>query len=130
MGNEINEFSQNEYSRVLDLYNASKKELSQTECEDILIQEGAGYHQAKDGAYFYLHHREHQIATISMTQDKYDKMLDRFGAKDRQQMECIKYLENKDFSYGQSKSAVYKYFKNRNLLKKSTYQYKKMNGHL
>ncbi|HCY87501.1 MAG TPA: hypothetical protein DHV36_20370 [Desulfobacteraceae bacterium] len=120
MANEIKTFSQKEYSRILDLYHARTNGLSQTECEDILVQEGASYQQAKNGAYIYLHHGEHQILTHRMKQNEYDEILDKFEAINKTSMECIKHLESAGFNYGQSKNAVYKYRKARGLIRKST----------
>ncbi len=116
MTDRIQNNSQSEYSRILDLNNARKKRLSHTECERILMNAGASYEQAKNGSYVYLRHGNHQVAIIRATQDEYDVILDKFNAREKKPQDCIKHLENKGFSYGQSKTAVYKYRRKRNLI--------------
>jgi hypothetical protein len=118
MNEQIRFFIQNEYSRILDLNNARSRGLSQTECERILIDAGATYEQAKNGSYVYLHHGDHLKPKIRTTQDEYDQILDNFNAPQKSSIECIRYLENGGFSYGQAKTAVYKYRSNRNLIRK------------
>ena len=48
---------------------------------------------------------------------EYDKILDTFDAFKKRPQECIKHLEQMGFSYGQSKTAVYKYRVKKNLIK-------------
>lgn len=117
----IRYFGQNEYSRVLDQHNARARGLSQTECERILIDAGASYEQAKNGSYVYLHHSNHQKAKRRTTQDEYDRILDDFNARSKAPKECIRHLKSLDFSYGQAKTAVYKYRVSRNLIRKRYY---------
>ena len=109
MNERIQHFSQNEYTRILDKYNAYAKGLSHSECERILIDAGASHEQAKNGAYVYLHHGNHLIAKCRTTQDEYNKILDNFDAPNKTPKECIRHLEGMDFSYGQAKSAIYNY---------------------
>ncbi len=118
MNDQIQYFGQIEYSRILDLKNARSRGLSQTECVMILIDAGASYEQAKNGSYVYLHHGNHLIAETRMTQDEYDQILDDFKAPKKRPIECIRHLESIDSSYGQAKTAVYKYRTNRNLIGK------------
>ena len=118
MKEQIQFFGQKEYSRILDLHNARKKGLSQTDCEGILIDAGTSHEQAKNGAFVYLHHGDHQTASILGSQGEYDQMLDDFGAQNKSHKKCVEHLENKKYSYHQANSAVYKYRKNRNLIKK------------
>ena len=115
---QIRCFEQNEYSRVLNLKNARSKGLSQTECVRILIDAGATYEQAKNGSYVYLHHNNHLKAKSRTTQDEYDRILDNFNAPQKRPIECIRHLESMKFSYGQAKTAVYKYRLNNNLIRK------------
>ena len=117
MKEQIQYYGQSEYSRILDKNNARNKRLTQTECEDILMNAGASYEQAKNGAYVYIHHGEHQKATIRSTQDEYDKILNEFKASNKRPQVCIKHLEGMGYSYGQAKTAVYKYRVNRNLIR-------------
>lgn len=116
MNDQLHFYGQDEYSRILDKNNARIRGLSQTDCEKILMDAGASYDQAKNGSYVYLHHGEHQKATIRSTQTEYDKILDTFHAFKKRPQECIKHLEKMGFSYGQSKTAVYKYRVKRNLI--------------
>ena len=116
MSEQIRYFGQDEYSRILDLKNARSRGLSQTECERILIDAGASYEQAKNGSYVYLHHGNHLKAKTRTTQDEYDRILDDFKASKKRSIECIRHLESMGFSYGQAKTAVYKYRSNRNLI--------------
>ena len=118
MNEQIEYFGQDEYSRILDLKNARSRGLSQTECERILIDAGASYEQAKNGAYVYLHHGDHLKSKNRTTQDEYDQILDNFYARKKRSIECIRHLEGIGFSYGQAKTAVYKYRLKRNLIGK------------
>ena len=47
---KLSHFSQIEYSRILDINDARNKDLSQSECENILVAAGATAMQAKNGA--------------------------------------------------------------------------------
>ncbi len=118
MDAQIKHFGQKEYVRILDQKNARARGLSQTQCEKILIDAGASYQQAKNGSYVYLHHGNHLIANRRTTQDEYDHILDDFNAGNMAPQHCIKHLEEKGFSYGQAKTAVYKYRVRRNLIGK------------
>ena len=118
MNERIQYFSQDEYTRILHQHNARARGLSQTGCEKILIDAGASYEQAKNGAYVYLHHGNHLIANRRTTQDEYDQILDDFDARNMAPKECIRHLEVMGFSYGQAKTAVYKYRVSRNLIGK------------
>ena len=117
MNDQLHYFGQKEYSRILEQNNASVKGLSQTECERILMNAGASHEQAKNGSYVYLHHGNHQQSAIHSTQSEYDTILDKFNASSKRPQECIKYLEEMGYSYGQSKTAVYKYRVKRNLIR-------------
>lgn len=116
MCDPIRFFGQQEYTRVLDNHPGRAKRLSQTACEKILIDHGASYHQAKDGAYVYLHHGGFNPATSRTTQSEYDQILDEFGATRRTYMECVEHLEGLGFTYGQAKTAVHKYRQKRRLI--------------
>lgn len=115
----IQDFSQNEYNRVLNEHSAAIKGLSQTECEDILIKHGASQGQAKNGAYVYIHHEGNASGKgRNGNQDEYTEILDKFGAPQKQPQECICYLEALGFRYGQSKTAVYNYRRDKGLIRK------------
>lgn len=102
-------FSQQEYSRLLDGHNARKRALSQSECEGLLMSTGATKQQAKNGAYVYLHHGDKVRTGRRGTKSEYEEILNRFDAMSKTSQECIRHLESLDFSYGQSKTAVYNY---------------------
>jgi hypothetical protein len=111
--------SQPEYNRVLNEHSAGIKGLSQTECENILIKNGASHEQAKNGAYVYIHHDGNESGTRrNGNQDDYTEILDKFGAPQKRPQECIRYLESLGFRYGQSKTAVYNYRRNKGLIRK------------
>jgi hypothetical protein len=95
----ITHFGQSEYTRVLDNHGARRRSLSQSGREAILMEHGADYEQAKNGAYVYIHHARHQIASRPGTQEQYDRLLDGFGARRKRPMECIRFLESQGFSY-------------------------------
>ncbi len=57
-------------------------------------------------------------ATNECYRNEYDRILDDFNAQNKPPKECIRHLEGMDFSYGQAKTAVYKYRFNRNLIGK------------
>lgn len=116
---KLTRFSQEEYSRLLDSHRARQRALSQGECEHLLITAGASYEQAKNGAYVYLHHGSHVTATRRASQSEYDGILNKFGARSKQPQECIQHLEGLGFSYGQAKTAVYKYRVNHGLIGRS-----------
>jgi len=118
MNERIQHFKQSKYTRILDKYNAHEKGLSYSQCEKILIDAGASYEQAKNGAYVYLHHKNHLKTGPKMTQEEYDQILDNFDACNMKPKECIGHLEVMGFSYGQAKTAVYNYRDNINLIKR------------
>lgn len=105
------------YSKILDTHHARKQGLSQSECVRILMSAGATYHQAKNGAYVYIHHGAHMRSNMDGTQEEYAKILDDFNATARMRKECINHLEELGYSYGQANSAVYNYRKRRGLIK-------------
>lgn len=115
MCQELIEFSQAEYCRVLN--NHSGRQLSNADCIKILMQHGASYNQAKNGAYIYLHHGSHLIASHKGKQEDYNKLLDNINGYSLSNMECIRYLENLGFSQGQARSAAYNYRRAKNLIK-------------
>ena len=86
-------------------------------CEEYLIGLGATPEQAKNGAYNYLHHYEHLVATKSGTREKYDQHLDDFRAATKRPIECIRFLEHLGYSAGQAKSAVHSYRSRRGLIR-------------
>lgn len=106
---DIKYFSQNEYNRVLDSYSSHARKFGQTKCEEILINHGASLHQAKNGAYVYLHHNGNLGGTLPGTREEYKRILDEFNAKNKTSQQCVKYLESLGYSYGQAKTAVYNY---------------------
>jgi len=109
-------FKQQEYTRVLDEHGARRQALSQTACEKILIEHGAAYHQAKDGAYVYLRHGGFDPAISRTSQSEYDRMLDKFGGIRRSYIECVEHLKDLGFTYGQAKSAVHRYREKKRLI--------------
>ena len=118
MGKSIQRFSQNEYNRILDEHLAKSKELSQTDCQDILVKHGASYEQAKNGAYVYIHHDGNAKGARRGSREEYAELLDDFEATQKPSQECIQYLESLGFSYGQSKTAVYNYRCDKGLIRK------------
>lgn len=110
--------SQSEYNRVLDAYSAQVRKLTQTQCEDILISHGASSSQAKNGAYVYLHHSGNLEGFRTGSREEYERLLDEFEAGVKPSQQCIQYLESLGYSYGQSKTAVYNYRRDRGLIGK------------
>lgn len=106
---ELTQFSQIEYSRILDLSDARNKGYSQSECENILVAASATAMQAKNGAYVYLHHGSKISATRRASRSEYEHLLNSFKEREKESKECIQHLENMGFSYGQAKMAVYNY---------------------
>ena len=76
----IKYFSQKEYNRILDLHSARKRNLTQTQCERILIGCGTSHSQAKNGAYVYLHHNGDYSSNRNGTKKEYTQLLDKFDA--------------------------------------------------
>jgi hypothetical protein len=109
-------FSQEEYNRVLE--KAGGKKLPHSECVQILMAAGATYKQADNGAYIYLHHGNHLRRSHHGSQSEYERLLDEFGAEERGNMECIRYLESLGFSIGQAKNAVYNYRVKKGLIRR------------
>lgn len=116
MKNMIEKYCQIEYARILDSHNARKNNFTHSDCEDVLIEAGATYEQAKNGAYVYLHHGLSMTATKRGSQEEYDQILDQLKASSIRPIDCIAHLENLGYSYGQAKSAVNKYRKRRGLI--------------
>jgi len=114
MSNHLKNFTQEEYSRILD--KCKGHQLSNAECMKILMDHGASYNQAKNGAYTYLHHGDHLIAKQKGSQNQYNQLLDEFDGTQKSNIDCIRYLESLGFSQGQSKNAVYKYRCKRGLI--------------
>jgi len=110
--------SQQEYSDILDAVNAREKDLSQTDCENILIKNGYTYEQAKNGSYVYLHHGNSLTSKRRGTKEEYAQILDSIRAHEKQPKECIAHLERMGFSYRQAQTAVYNYRKERHLIDK------------
>ena len=118
MVERIQYFCQEEYTRILNQHNARTRSLSQTECEKILMDAGASHEQAKNGAYVYLHHGDYLTMYQRGSQAEYDQILDYFEARNKSPQDCIRHLESMGFSYGQAKTAVYKYRVSRGLIRK------------
>jgi hypothetical protein len=115
MCKNLRKFTQAEYSRVLDNHNGIQ--LSNAECIRILMNHGASYNQAKNGAYTFLHHRLYLKKRRRGSQKEYNQLLDEIDGHSLSNMEFIHYLERRGFSQGQSKNAVYNYRKSRGLIK-------------
>ncbi|MBT5877315.1 MAG: hypothetical protein HOH43_28090 [Candidatus Latescibacteria bacterium] len=115
MCDPIKHFGQPEYTRVLMNHNASG--LSHARCMSILTDHGADSEQAKNGAYQFLHHRESLVTRRSGTQDEYDRILDRFGARQKRPMDCIQHLEQQGYSFNQAKTAIHRYRSKRGLIR-------------
>lgn len=118
MGKTVQRFSQNEYNGILDKYSAKSKGLGQTDCQGILMEHGASYEQAKNGAYVYIHHDGNAKGARQGSREEYAKLLNDFRATQKPPQECIRYLESQGFRYGQSKTAVYNYRCNNGLIRK------------
>jgi hypothetical protein len=114
MVKSLSRFYQKEYYPILQKHGG--RMLGQTECERILVTHGATPTQARNAAYNFLHHGEHLEAHTRGSQSKYDKLLDKFDATKKTNMECIRYLESLGFSVGQAKNAAYKYRVERDLV--------------
>lgn len=108
--------SQVEYNRILDGVKARARRLSQGKCERVLMDHGYSYGQAKNGAYVYLHHGKNLVSKRRGSAKEYAKILDAFGASEREPKDCIAHLEQMDFSYRQAQTAVYKYRRERGLV--------------
>jgi len=80
MRENIRRSMQSEYTRISDNHNAHVRGLSHGDCEKILMDHGASYGQAKNGACVYIDHRGHLSPIQSGSQDKYDQLLDDFGS--------------------------------------------------
>ena len=111
-------FSQSEYNKVLDRHSARSRGLSQTECEDILMTQGASPEQAKNGAYVYIHHGGNTERNRRGSRAEYNELLNKFGASKKTPKECIAYLKSLGFSYRQSQTAVYNYRCHEGLIRK------------
>lgn len=109
---------QTEYNRILDAANARERGLSQEDCEQILVNHGFSYEQAKNGAYVYLHHGKYIFSKRQGSAQQYENILDKFRAEKKEPKECIAHLERMGFSYRQSQTAVYKYRRKRGLIQK------------
>ena len=72
------------------------------------------------GWYFFEDFYKHLVGkkNVFIVAHKYDQILDDFNASKKRSIECIRHLESMGFSYGQSKTAVYKYRVSRNLIGK------------
>ena len=114
----LREFTQREYSRLLEENHARSRGLSQGACERILMDHGASYQQAKNGAYVYLHHSQNTYPKSRATRQEYAELLDGICAKAKRQRECVEYLEGLGYTYGQAKSAVHRYRVDNNLIRK------------
>ena len=101
--------SQAKYNTILDGVKARVRGLSQGECERVLMKHGYSYQQAKNGAYLYLHHSKSLVSKCRGSTEKYARILNAFGASEKEPKECVAHLESMGFSYGQSHTAVYKY---------------------
>lgn len=112
----IQYFSQSEYNRILNSNSARARCLSQSRCEDILVDHGASHERAKNGAYVYLHHDGNLGSIRRGYRQEYERPLNEYGARNRAPQQCIRYLEGLGFSYGQSKTAVYNYRKDKGLI--------------
>jgi hypothetical protein len=118
MPKPIRHFRQEDYSRVLDECKARQNGLTQTECTKILMDHGLTYHQAKDGAYVYLHHGRNLAVAERGTQDEYDRILTGYDARNKTAKNCVEHLKSLGYSYGQAKTAVYKYRVAKGLIRK------------
>lgn len=115
---KIEHFSQVEYNRILDSFSARAKGLGQVKCEDILIKNGASQEQAKNGAYVYIHHDGDEGKRKPGTKEEYTSLLNKFNAANKKPKDCIRYLKELGYSYGQSKSAVNNYRVEKGLIRK------------
>ncbi|GBE38692.1 MAG TPA: hypothetical protein ENH35_03155 [Candidatus Moranbacteria bacterium] len=115
MSDPLKSFNQREYSRILNEHNGCK--LSYSQCINYLMEHGASYNQAKNGAYTYLYHGNHLEVQQRGRQDLYNHLLDKFNGITKSNMECIRYLESLGFSQGQAKNAAYNYRKSKGLIK-------------
>ncbi|MCX5634576.1 MAG: hypothetical protein NTW55_01860 [Planctomycetota bacterium] len=109
---------QSEYNTILDSVKARSRGLSQGDCEDVLMDHGYSYEQAKNGSYVYLHHGKSLVSRRLGSAEKYAKILDAFGASEKEPKECIVHLESMGFGYRQSQTAVYNYRRERGLVRR------------
>jgi hypothetical protein len=116
MCEELRQFTQKEYGRVLDTHQARSHGLTQGECERLLMGHGASYEQAKNGSYVYLHHGESTESRRRGSRDEYVRLLDGFRAAERAPRDCIRYLESLGFGYRQAQTAVYHYRREHGLI--------------
>jgi hypothetical protein len=110
--------SQAKYNTILDGVKARALGLSQGKCERILMGHGYSYEQAKNGAYVYLHHGKSLVSRRRGSAKEYAKILDAFGASEREPKECIAHLERMGFGYRQAQTAVYNYRRDRGLVRR------------
>ena len=115
MSGHLRFFSQEEYSRVLNEHGGYR--LSNSQCIGILMEHGASPNQAKNGAYNYLHHRNHLLIQQKGWQGLYDQILDEYDGVNKTNMECVRHLEEQEYSHGQAKNAVYNYRLRKGLVK-------------
>jgi hypothetical protein len=80
------------------------------------MEHGYSYEQAKKGAYVYLHHYKYSVSKRRGSAEEYAKILDAFGASDKEPKDCIAHLEQMGFGYRQAQTAVYKYRRDRGLV--------------
>ena len=109
--------SQTEYNAILDTAKARARELSQGECERILMDRGYTNEQARNGAYVYLHHGRNLVSKRRGSATEYAEILDAFHAERKKPKECIAHLERMGFSYRQAQTAVYNYRRDRGLVR-------------
>jgi|SRR5216684_4404170 len=108
---------QAEYNAILDAVQARTRGLSQGDCEHILMGRSYSYEQAKNGAYVYLHHGENLVSKRRSSAQEYAKILDAFGAEEKEPKECIAHLESMGFGYRQAQTAVYNYRRDHGLIR-------------
>ena len=110
--------TQQEYTELLDSVNARGLSLTQAECEQILMEDGYTFEQAKNGAYVYLYHGDNLTSKKRGSKEEYGRILDEFRAHEKQPKDCIAHLEGMGFSYRQAQTAVYNFRKERSLIRR------------
>ena len=110
----INRGEQNEYNKLLDEFNAKNK----TKNESVLYLMTLGFScgQANNAVHVYWKGGGTK-ATFILSSNERNKLLDNFNAWKNTPHKCVNYLMGLGCTYHQATSAVYKYRKERGLIR-------------